>query len=666
MKSLRTRYVVLFGAMILIVCIGIGLGAEITAHRAVTELSEDLIHSTTKEAAKVIGERINLRFTELLAMANTELIKDENASVEEKLSYLAKEKERGGYNSIGLVASDGMMSNVEGAVVDLSERPYVQSVLKGNYEVTDPLVSKVDDVTLLVVYAVPIKDDKGSVIGALLGARTGDELTALTNDIALSESGYSFMVNQEGVLVADRDINLVKEQVNYIETAKEEPEYKELAKVIEHGLSGSANIEYVKIEGYDRVISYTPIANSNWKFFLVGDKGELLEQLDAMNITLAIITGLVFVIGIIMTSWITLNIIKRIRNLIDDLHLMTDGDFRGNKNHQVIKIKDELDSALQMTEHMKESISKMIGTVATMSSDIEERSKNFTGTSKNISGVFSRINGSINETNKGLALQANALVEILETINQLGNRIDTIVSEVDDIDNRSKEIDIMSNSGNNDMQRLIESVERMRETFNSFMTNVAGLGNSVGKVTDITRMINEIAEQTNLLALNAAIEAARAGESGKGFAVVADEIRKLAEQSKNSSMNIDTLINGIEDEATVMVEASEGINSELESQVDVIQSAIDAYTKIVESIADISTKISNTNGLINLIDEDKGILISKVEDASSVAEEASSTSDEIADSANKIMEMVESVASSSDDMNDSIVEMKEEISKFKF
>jgi len=86
---------------------------------------------------------------------------------------------------------------------------------------------------------------------------------------------------------------------------------------------------------------------------------------------------------------------------------------------------------------------------------------------------------------------------------------------------------------------------------------VEKLTNTVKDIGLFVESIENIAEQTNLLALNAAIEAARAGEAGKGFAVVAEEVRKLADQSRKSTEEINILMQSIHEESQHAIESME-------------------------------------------------------------------------------------------------------------
>jgi methyl-accepting chemotaxis protein len=84
---------------------------------------------------------------------------------------------------------------------------------------------------------------------------------------------------------------------------------------------------------------------------------------------------------------------------------------------------------------------------------------------------------------------------------------------------------------------------------------IASLSSAVGRIGEMTRLIDSIAKQTNLLALNATIEAARAGEAGRGFAVVASEVKSLAHQTSASTREISTLIADIQSGTSAAVGA---------------------------------------------------------------------------------------------------------------
>ena len=102
--------------------------------------------------------------------------------------------------------------------------------------------------------------------------------------------------------------------------------------------------------------------------------------------------------------------------------------------------------------------------------------------------------------------------------------------------------DHTAQSGAYIVQKTIHTVQSIAEETRAAAETIAAISEQSKQITHIVQTVKDIAEQTNLLALNATIEAARAGEQGRGFAVVADEVRKLAERTAESIVEVEKVV----------------------------------------------------------------------------------------------------------------------------
>ena len=306
----------------------------------------------------------------------------------------------------------------------------------------------------------------------------------------------------------------------------------------------------------------------------------------------------------------------------------------------------------------KDEIGQLAGGINAFMEQLQMLMKNMKEQSEKLDKSAGEVIAQVSDSNENVANTSAAMEELSASMEEVSATLDQIVSSsnsvYEDVQNMSQKaddgvglVDEIHARANDMYQKTIDSKKATTSLVSEIKENVdvaVEESKNVSKIDELTGDILDIANQTNLLALNASIEAARAGEAGKGFAVVAEQIRLLADGSKETANNIQSISGIVTDAVTKLAKSTE----EMMSFID--QNVIKDYEGFVDIVSQYQKDADSMNEiLVNFAENAAGMqqameTINKgINEISVTVEESAKGVSNVAENAVSLVEAMESI-----------------------
>ncbi|POA59808.1 MULTISPECIES: methyl-accepting chemotaxis protein [unclassified Pseudomonas] len=235
----------------------------------------------------------------------------------------------------------------------------------------------------------------------------------------------------------------------------------------------------------------------------------------------------------------------------------------------------------------KDEPARLLQALQTMQASLRNTLQRIADSSNQLASAAEELHAVTDHSSQTLHQQSDEVEQAATAVNEMTAAVEEVARNAVSTSEASKETDRTAHHGREQVQHTVDSIGQLAQDVTQTCERVEHLAVDVRNIGQVLEVIRSIAEQTNLLALNAAIEAARAGDAGRGFAVVADEVRALAHRTQQSTQEIESMINTIEEGTEGAVSAMRTSNERAHLTLEAAQAsglALDQITQAITSI----------------------------------------------------------------------------------